>query len=77
MSKLTIGSRPVVKLVFSGLWSRGLRHGARDVEQNLVWERVWPYLDPWDSVRLRTASTHWNVPGKYRPMVSALFFLLK
>ena len=30
-----------------------------------LWETVWPYLDPWDSVRRRTASTHWNVPGKY------------
>ena len=26
---------------------------------------VWPYLDQWDSVRLRTTSTHWNVPKKY------------
>ena len=30
-----------------------------------LWEGVWPCLDPWDSVRLRTASTHWNVPRKY------------
>ena len=29
-----------------------------------LWERVRPYWDPWDSVRLRTASTHWNVPGE-------------
>ena len=40
-----------------------------------LWERVWPYLDPWDSVRLRTASTHWNVPKKYGPH-GELFFLL-
>ena len=26
-----------------------------------LWEGVWPCLDPWDSVRLRTASTHRNV----------------
>ena len=32
-----------------------------------LWEGVWPYLDPWASVRLHTASTHWNVPGKYGP----------
>ena len=32
-----------------------------------LWEKVWSYLDPWDGVRLRTASTHWNVPGKYGP----------
>ena len=25
-------------------------------------EGVWPYLDPWDGVRPRTASTHWDVP---------------
>ena len=30
-----------------------------------LWEIVWPYLDQWDSVRQRTASTHWNVPKKY------------
>ena len=37
------------------------------VWDKLLWERVWLYLDPWDSVRLRTASTHWNVPKKYGP----------
>ena len=31
------------------------------------WESVWSYLDPWDSVRLLTASTHWSVPKKYGP----------
>ena len=40
-------------------------------------ERVWLYLDPWDSVRLRTASTHWNVPKKYGPHGELFFFLLK
>ena len=30
-----------------------------------LWEKVWPFLDTWDSVRLRTASTQWNIPGKY------------
>ena len=42
-----------------------------------LWEWVWPYLDPWDSVRLRTASTHWNAPGKYGPHGELFFFLLK
>ena len=32
-----------------------------------LWEKVWPCLGPWDSVRLRTASICWNVPGKYGP----------
>ena len=43
----------------------------------LLWERVRPYLDPWGSVRLRTASTHWNVPGKYGPHGELIFFLIK
>ena len=43
----------------------------------LLWESVWPYLDPWDSVRLRTASTHWNVPKKYGPHGELFLFLLK
>ena len=42
-----------------------------------LWERVWPYLDPWDCVRLRTAFTHWNVPKKYGPYGEFFFFLLK
>ena len=37
--------------------------------------KVWSYLDPWDSVRLRTASTHWKIEGKYGPL-SRLFFLI-
>ena len=36
VSRLTVGSRPVVALVFSGLLPRGLRHGAKDVGQAFV-----------------------------------------
>ena len=43
-----------------------------------LWEEVlWPLLDAWDSVRLRTASTQWNVPGRYGPYGELFFFLLK
>ena len=42
-----------------------------------LWEKVWPYVDLWDSVRLRTASTHWNVPRKYGPHSELFFFLMK
>ena len=42
-----------------------------------LWESVWPYLDPWDNVRLCTASTHWNVPGKYGLHGELFSFLLK
>ena len=41
------------------------------------WEGVWPYLDPWDSVCLRTASMEWNVPRKYGPHGEPFFFLIK
>ena len=37
------------------------------------WEGVWPSLDPWDSVRFRTATTHW----KYRAHGELFFFLIK
>ena len=40
------------------------------------WEGVSPYLDPWDSVRLCTASTLWIVPKKYGPHGELFFFLL-
>ena len=42
-----------------------------------LWEGVWPSLDRWDSVRLRTASTHWNAPGRYGPHGGLFFFLKK
>ena len=42
----------------------------------LLWVKpIWPFLDPWDSVCLRTASVEWNVPGKYGPH-GELFFVL-
>ena len=41
-----------------------------------LWESVWLCLDPWDSVRLRTASTNWNVQRKYGPH-ELFFFLIK
>ena len=73
VTRVTIGSRPFVELVFNGQWPRGLRHGSRDVEKALVGKGL-AYLDPWDSVRLRTASTHWNVPGKYGPQGELFIF---
>ena len=40
-----------------------------------LWEEVlWPFLDAWDSVRLRTTSTQWNVPRRYGPC-GELFFI--
>ena len=41
------------------------------------WEGVWPFLDPWDVVGLRTTSSVWNVPGKYGPHGELFFFLIK
>ena len=41
------------------------------------WEGVWPHLDPWDSVRLRTTSTHWNPPGKCGLHGELFFFLIQ
>ena len=37
-------------------------------------EVLWPCLDAWDSVRLRTTSTQWNVPGRYGPYEDFSFF---
>ena len=38
------------------------------------WEGVWPCLDPWDVVRIRTSWSCWNVLEKYGPH-SELFLL--
>ena len=40
-------------------------------------EVMWPFLDAWDTVHLRTTSTQWNVPGRYGPYGELFFFLLK
>ena len=43
-----------------------------------LWEEVlWPFLDAWDNVRLRTTSAQWNVSGRYGPYGELFFFLLK
>ena len=43
-----------------------------------LWEEVlWPFLDAWDSVRLRTGSTQCNVLGRYGPHGELFFLLLK
>ena len=42
-----------------------------------IWEGVWPYSNPMDSVCLRTASMQWNVPGKNGPHGELFFFLIQ
>ena len=75
---LAIGSKlPVASRVgCNGLQLCGYQRCAKDVGRP-VWEGVWLCLDPWDSVRLRTASTHWNVPGKNGPHGELFFFVVK
>ena len=53
-----------------------LRHGAKDVEKRFGegFGRIWIRGT---ACVLRTASTHWNVPGKYGPHGGHFFFLLK
>ena len=50
--------------IFQKMWERPYREG------------LWPCLDIWDIVRLRTSSSYWNVPEKYGPY-RGLFFLVK
>ena len=49
-----------------------------DLSGKLLWEEVLlPFLHAWDSVRLRTASTQWNVPERYGPCGELFFFPLE
>ena len=41
-----------------------------------IWKCVWPFLDPMDSVCLRTASMDRNAPAKYGPNGELFFFLI-
>ena len=49
----------------------------QSVWEKPIWEGVWPYLDPMDTVCLRTASMEWNVPGKCGPHGELFFFLIQ
>ena len=42
-----------------------------------IWEGVWPFLDPWDVVGLRTTASVQNVPVTYGPHGELFFFLTK
>ena len=60
--------------------SKGAMTGDRIVSGLVLplWEEVfWLFLGAWDSVRLRTASTQSNVPGKYGRYGELFFFFLK
>ena len=60
-------------------WPESLVEGAipNGRREKPNWEGVWAYLDPMDSVCLRTASVEWNVPGKYGPHGELFFFLIQ
>ena len=61
-------------------WERSPMAGAgflQSLWEKQIWEGVWLYLDPMDSVCLRTASVEWNVPGKYGPHGELFFFLIE
>ena len=67
----------------SDWWKGVLQHPTAGVGflqsllEKTIWEGVWLYLDPTDSVRSRTASMEWNVPGKYGPHGELFFFLIQ
>ena len=66
-----------MELAVTGLWPRGLRHGAKDVGHTDAGRCLALYFDLWDTVRLRTVSTHWDVPRKCGPHGELFFFLKK
>ena len=70
---LACGSKRLVasRVDCNGLQLSGYQDFAKDVERAL-WR-----LDPWESVRLRTASTCWSVPRKYGPHGELFFFRIK
>ena len=77
VSKLTFGSKHLVisRVNFGGLRLGGLRHFAIDVGKTVL-GRSLALFGPVGQ-RLRTASTHWNVPGKYGPHGELFFFLIQ
>ena len=50
---------------------------ASNLRPPLWGEVLRPFLDAWDSLRLHTTSTQWNVPREYGPYGELFFFLLE
>ena len=67
-----VRGRPVLKLARGIVEARAAMTSDRGGVRS-----VWPFLDVWESVRLRTTATQWNVPGRYRPYGGLFFFMLK
>ena len=38
---------------------------------------MWPFLDPWDVIKMRTEASRWNISGKYGPYGEHFFLTLK
>ena len=49
---------------------------AGSLGKGLAVKLIWPFLDPWDVVGLRTTARIWKIPEKYGPC-GELFFLIK
>ena len=63
-SVLKVSAQSALEKVLSPMAAVGF---LRSLWEKPIWEGVWPYLDPMDTVCLRTASMEWNVPEKYGP----------
>ena len=65
-----------VSFVLDGGQCGRCNYFAEGMERTLL-RGVWPFLDPWDVVGLRTTASVWNVPGEYVPHGELFFFHIK
>ena len=77
----TIGERPTgcPVLVSRSSWMAANVVGAKILQK--MWEgpyreEVWPFLDPWYVVGLRTTASVWNILVTYGPHGEHFFFLI-
>ena len=50
-------------------------YGGRGRTSGPCWEGMWPFLDAWEVVGLRTTTRVWNVAEEYGPFAELFFFL--
>ena len=66
-----------LKCVENSYWRSRSKCSLQYLWEKPIWEGVWSFLYPMDSVFLRTESVEWNVPGQYGPHGELFFFLMQ
>ena len=62
-----------------GRGSQRRRHekSATRLGRTLVRKGIWPFLEPWNALKMRATTSSWNVPSTFRPCGELFSFIVK